>query len=51
MFAKLSVEKVSPDDCHAIEKAKASLDVCQSECGENKLDRIPKDLEREKAKF
>ncbi len=35
----------------ACEKEKASLDVCQVECGESKLDRIPRDLERAKAKF
>jgi hypothetical protein len=29
-------------------KAKASFDVCQAEYGENKLDRMPKDLERVK---
>ncbi len=33
------------------DKAKASLDVCQVGCGENQLDRMPKDLERAKRNF
>ena len=32
-------------------KKKASFDVYQVGCGENKLDRMPKDLERAKSKF
>jgi len=33
------------------EKEKAGFDVCQADCRENKLDRLPRDLERAKAKF
>jgi hypothetical protein len=33
------------------EKAKAGFDVCQALSGENKLDSMPRALERAKAKF
>jgi hypothetical protein len=33
------------------QKAKASFDVCQARCGENKLDILPRDFERAKTKF
>jgi len=37
MFAKLSAEKGSSNDCHVIEKAKAGFDIFQVGRGENKL--------------
>jgi hypothetical protein len=38
----------SPSWKSKAERSKASFDVCQAECRKSKLDRMPKDLEREK---